>query len=62
MLMASLFDFPIGRHAFDDGRSLRAAERQSMKWLTEDSSWQATIVSLSTPRKNVAVLVAVNAR
>jgi hypothetical protein len=32
-----------------------------MKWLTEDSNLQATIVSISKLRKNIAVLAAANA-
>jgi hypothetical protein len=46
---------------FDDVESLRVAEWQSMKWLTEDSNPQATIVSISKLRKNIAVLVGINA-
>jgi hypothetical protein len=51
-----------GEGMFDHVENLRAAEWQSMKWLTEDSNPQATIVSISKPRKNIAVLVGLNAR
>jgi hypothetical protein len=39
-----------------DAANVRAAEWQSMKWLTEYSNGQATIVSISRSRKNVALL------
>jgi hypothetical protein len=39
---------------FNDAVSVRAAEGQSMKWLTEYSNWRATIVSISKSPKNVA--------
>jgi hypothetical protein len=41
---------------FNDRLSVRAAERQSMKWLTEYSNGRATIISISKPRKNGALL------
>jgi hypothetical protein len=40
----------------NDDESVRAAEWQSMKWLTEYSNCRATIVSISKSRKKVAVL------
>jgi hypothetical protein len=45
-----------------DGVNVRAAEWQSMKWLTEYSKRRATIVSISKPRKNVALPGGKNAR
>jgi hypothetical protein len=40
---------------FEDVVSVRAAEWQSMKWLTEYSNRRATIVSISKSRKNGAL-------
>jgi hypothetical protein len=42
-----MFEYPV---------SVRAAEWQSMKWLTEHSKRRATIVSISKSRKKFALL------